>query len=261
MTKGLSEILEMNKKLLDFVDDKFKPKLTDWKTALRVVSLFLFAKSTKTFRALTVLCSKGYGEDAVILARSILENLICLTYIQKDESQHRAELFMYHSFIDHKEKAEQIKDDYCIKEYIEQTNVKLDDDFEGNYNKAIKMRKDECEKIKKTQKYKVDRYSWSGLSIRDMAIETELKDFYYDQVYWLISQFSHPNPSASYTYLKIKEDGLNIIDKPNEKWVKQALTLGFDCYLKIILLVNEVFSLGFENEITKLGKEYVEIAG
>jgi uncharacterized protein DUF5677 len=141
-------MLEMNKKLLYLVDGNFKRQFTEMKTALEFVSIFLFPKTTKTFRALTVLCSSGYGEDAIILARCILENLICLTYIQKDESQHRVELFISYSEIDRKKKAEEIKDDPYIIEFIEKTNVNFDHGFSENDKKAIKMREDECEKIK-----------------------------------------------------------------------------------------------------------------
>jgi len=71
-------LLEINKKLLNFIDNEFKVKIVYIESGLKYASSFLFAKSTKTFRALNILCQNGYGEDAAILARSVLENVINL---------------------------------------------------------------------------------------------------------------------------------------------------------------------------------------
>ena len=48
----------------------------------RIVSAFL-VKATKTHNAIIILCKQGYGEDAVILARSLFDMLVDILYITR----------------------------------------------------------------------------------------------------------------------------------------------------------------------------------
>lgn len=253
----VKQLLEIGKKLIDFVDNELKPKITKSDSSLNDISIFLFAKSTKTFRALFILCAERYGEDAAILARSLLENLINLAYIEKEESEHRAELFISHSVLDNKKKVDSIKNDPAFKKLdIER---KFDDRFGGSLETIRKMQKEECEKVKKIGKYRIKKYSWSCLSIKDMAIETGLKSPYYDKVYWLISQFSHPHVGSSKGYLYKDKTGFTINDLPSKIWVEESLVLGFDCYSKMVHLINKLFKLNLKSQIKLLEKEYLKI--
>ncbi len=260
MTK-IEQLLKFNKKLLDFVDSRLKLKITKREAGLTDVGVFLFAKSTKTFRALNMLCQSGFGQDAATLARSLLENLINLAYMEKDESQHRAKLFIYQSLLDNKMKLDQIKDDPDIVKICKDMEKKFHDKYGEVLEKTSEIHNQECEKIKalgKDQK----KYSWSCLSIKDMAIETGLVDFYYNKAYWIISQFAHSHVGASNSYLKEKPDGeIIIIDGPCKDWVEESLTLGFDCYLKILHLINKILELEFESEIKVIEEEYIKIFG
>jgi len=65
----IKHIFEVSNEAIYFVDNEVKSKIKNVSSSLEDVSVFLFAKSTKTFRALLILCNKGFGEDAAILAR------------------------------------------------------------------------------------------------------------------------------------------------------------------------------------------------
>jgi len=250
-------LLEINKKLLNFIDNEFKVKIVYIESGLKYASSFLFAKSTKTFRALNILCQNGYGEDAAILARSVLENVINLAYMNEDDKQNRAELFIYHSFIDRKNKIKQIENNQYYPQNIEK---KFTDKFEEVYKKAVKLQDYECKKIKSERKYNIKKQSWSCLSLANMAEETKLKELYYDQIYWLISNLSHPSDNASMNYIfENKNGGILINDMPSDKWVEQSLILGFDCFYKMVQLVNDIFELNFDNKIRIMEKEYLKI--
>ena len=93
-----------------------------------------------------------------------------------------------------------------------------------------------------------------------MAEETKLKELYYDQIYWLISNLSHPSDNASMNYIfENKNGGILINDMPSDKWVEQSLILGFDCFYKMVQLVNDIFELNFDNKIRIMEKEYLKI--
>lgn len=251
------QLLEINKKLLDFADNEFKPEIKNIEFGIKYVGSFLFAKSTKTFRALFILCDKGYGEDAAILARSMLENVINFAYMNKDDKQNRAELFIYHSFIDRKNKIKQTKNNQNYPQDIEEKFVNK---FGEVYEKAVKLQDKECKKIKEEGKYSIKKQSWSCLSLANMAEEIKLKELYYDQIYWLTSNLSHPSDTASAGYIyEGEEDNVSVNDMPSVDWVEESLILGFDYFYKMIELVNEIFELDFDKKIKAIEEEYIEI--
>lgn len=262
------QLLAINKKLLDFADNDFKPKNIDMKDFLQHVSIFLFAKSTKTFRALIVLCSEGYGQDAAILARSMLENIINLAYINKDDKQNRAKLFITYSLINREGKVGQIKSNQNLRKYYNKDIEKKFMQKFGKYlSEAKEIRDKEYKKIKKIKgKNKISKYSWSHLSIKEMIKEfdnekCEFENLYYNQVYWLVSQFSHPDINSSVNYVEEKNGSILVKDMPNNNWVEQSLVLGFDYYSKILRLINEIFELGLDSKIKVLEEEYLKISG
>ena len=257
----MEELLAISKELLGFADNELKPKITATEPGFKDVTLVFFAKSTKTFRAICELCSGGFGEDAAILVRTLLENVIGLSYIAKEESQHRAQLFACYSLIDRKRKADQIKNDPVLKGHLKDIDRKFNDKFGKDYDNAVKLCSDECKKIESLGRYQTKKYSWSCLSVRDMAADTGLKELYFDKVYWMISQFAHPDASAFGNYVHGDKNDLNFIDRPSMQWVKESLVSGFDCYSKMIRLVNQIFDVDLLARIDELEEKYVKVVG
>lgn len=71
-----------------FVEDKIVPKVYLVEgDALKITADFILRKSTKTLKAVCELCLKGYGEDAQVLGRTILENFLTLAFICKSNSK------------------------------------------------------------------------------------------------------------------------------------------------------------------------------
>ena len=67
---------------------------------VEAATVALFAKATKTFGAIQLLCKSGYGEDAAVLLRVLLENCIVVRYIAEDKSGARAKTyFQYHDIL------------------------------------------------------------------------------------------------------------------------------------------------------------------
>ncbi|HSW35249.1 MAG TPA: DUF5677 domain-containing protein, partial [Candidatus Limnocylindrales bacterium] len=59
----------------------------------QLLALFFFSKVAKSYRAVERLCYSGYGQDALVLGRTIFEHMVTLSYINKDPGE-RVELFI-----------------------------------------------------------------------------------------------------------------------------------------------------------------------
>lgn len=258
-------LLKINKKLLNLADDKIKPEIikilekqgnSNLDYIFHMTITGLFAKSTKTFRALFILCHQCYGEDAAILARSLLENVINLAYIRKSDSKHRAKLFALYSLV---------ANDNFIKENPE-ISVRISREFYKKWEKGFKIaqtfHKKECRRIKNKYSKSNDR-SWSGMSVKKMCtiVGKRFNKLYYNKIYWKLCQFSHSDNNALCSYIFEQNDNIIINDMPSKSWVEESLILGFDCYYRVINLINEIFKLDFKNDLEKIEKEYVKIFG
>ena len=73
--------------LIHFVENKIMPRLEPKRDALKITADFILKKSTKTLKAVCELSSKGYGEDAQVLGRTIFENALNLAFISNSDSK------------------------------------------------------------------------------------------------------------------------------------------------------------------------------
>jgi len=85
--------------LHDFVvAEFFNPNMTVTKLPLNEFVLMtvmgLLTKACKTHRAVEILASKGLGEDAATVARSLYETALIVLFILKDDSKTRAAMYL-----------------------------------------------------------------------------------------------------------------------------------------------------------------------
>lgn len=259
------KLLAIHKKLLDFVENDVKNTTHHTAPGFRDTCYVLFAKSTKAFRAIQHLCNNGigYGEDAIILTRSLLENLITLAYISNpqstDERERRAKLFINWIIIDGNRLKDRLKDGDPVKAQLEQ-NLKIMDPNGEIYKKAKRLFQEQCCNICKSGR-RQNKWSWSGLSIKDMAEEVGLLEPYYNKVYWLYSQIVHPHPGGSSSYMKPNPSGEGVIicDTPNSGWIEEALFSSFDCYRQILRVINNISNPSLNNRLAEIEKEYEDL--
>ena len=272
MANNIEPLITVHKKLLAFVDIEvislMHGKIRTF-PGLKNLALFFFAKSTKTYRAINQLCGNGigYGEDATILARSLLENLINFSYIvnpkDKKEQEHRAELFANWLILDLKQRIDSKETAKSTKEQL----VKYFNEYESlgiDYEKMRELHQDECAKINKCDGKKKTS-SWSGRSLGSMAKEveksfptTKLFSTYYNEAYRLHSKIAHPDPGGSNSYIEKREPegGLVIYAIPNSHSIREALCSSFEYYSKLLLLISDVFDLNL-TKINDIANEYL----
>ena len=100
--------IELNSRLIDLVDTAFEEihkKKIDFGglNCFEGVLLVLFARCRKQFKAVQVLCGKGYGEDAGLILRSMINALIDISYIKTDPIR-LSERYLRFDFIIRKKK-------------------------------------------------------------------------------------------------------------------------------------------------------------
>ncbi|MEK7449081.1 MAG: DUF5677 domain-containing protein [Planctomycetota bacterium] len=274
MDDKITKLIEIYKKMLDFVDADVKQAIHDHvktQRGFKDTCFVIFAKSTKTYRAIQQLCNNGlgYGEDAIILTRSLLENLINLAYIanpqKEEEREHRAELFANWLLIDLKRKIDKSRHNDPLKLQLE-AHFKRYQSIGADYDKMNELHKEECRKVKPNSDPSKN-WSWSGLSLGGMAKDvdssipqTKLYTTYHNESYWLYSQIVHLHPGGCNSYMKSSPTGNGIVihDELGPEWIKESLCSSFEYYSKIVELINNIFNLNL-TKLYDIAKDYVAI--
>lgn len=211
-----------------------------------IVATHYSVKGWKTLRAIYLLCSEGFAEDAAILTRSLYEMAVTFKYIaqEPDEIHNRAKLYYEYDIIQLKRLADQIKNNQKINDAWNPPKEILDkikEEYprvEGNYKY----------KDKKTNKDKW-KNGWSGLSIFEMAEKTGLDGYHYDVIYRLGCNLSHTNPRSTLTYFTAVENGIIVTDGPSTKEDVETFFLhACTYYIMIAGTMNNILQLGCEKE-------------
>jgi len=231
---GDNKIYEVIEKLQNFFVIVTK-KHEEHKYKKDVFFLFAVAKSKKTLEAVSLLCQKGFGEDAVILSRSILELYFSLKYILSVGDDSLAERFFEYDWVVRKEMYDKNQpnfnsnmDDKKIQEIIKQ------------YNRVQK-------------KYNFDfKKGWSDINTYEMAKRFGFKGVY-DTWYKISCTLSHPNPRSTNEYFKGEnKKELTLSIGPSNNLVNESLLSSVFVCLEILKEFNHYFSKNLDNELNKI---------
>lgn len=145
------------------------------------LALFLLGKTVTSFCATWYLCKNGYGQDAMVIVRTIFENLVTIAYINKDPAS-RVPLFLEHDYI----KAHKRVGDYKKLYPEKQVAATIESTIKSQY-----------------EKYK-NRYPnanrWSNKTLLNMSKECGLEHYYF-MVYRFGSIFAHSGSDSIQDYL------------------------------------------------------------
>ena len=238
----------------DWSEKEFKPSDT-----FERITILFFAKSRKTYWAIRMLAGMGFGEDAGILLRSLLENLIDLYWISL-KSEERGKRFLDFAFFTYGEGLRKLEEDKLHKHRGEQVPNEIIEELLGDYGKIDEQL------LKTFRKYK----KWMPMGRQEMAREVDKtlmngkkirKDeflFLYDKAYWLLSNMAHPNPSNLDDFIKSTGDKLTLRAQPSRRHIANWLILSFHIFAKILDKTNEVYNLGAEEKIKSLKGQFAK---
>jgi hypothetical protein len=183
-----------------------------------ILSQLFLSRTVTTFYAVCELCEKGYGQDSMILVRTMLENLINYSYVNKDPDKN-VKLFIEYDMIKAKKRLQVYKTLYPDKEVPTET---------------VKIIEQRYKEIKDNYPRHSCSMTWSGKNVADMARECRLQD-YYDMVYPLASSFAHGGVDTTSDYIERSTDGFKIrFGEPRPEFLVQSLSTA--CSLVIMTI-------------------------
>lgn len=241
-------------------------------SALKLVSRFMLTKSTKTLKAICELCKKNYGEDSLVLGRTIFENSLALAFVYKPEPKEIREcianIFILHASKEQeymKKNIRDLKNTGKYKEWINDlekekgklstkelvTEKNLIDKSLAFYEYHIKRYKDYLSSIGKKPS---DKRSWSLMSIKSMSkLVGEPYEGSYEFVYTSISKYAHPSVLGSNSCYEIFSQNDELAD------VENALIISFNYYWRIVYMLNNIYELGLDKEIDLYCSSFVKL--
>lgn len=254
--KRRSDLYDKYKKYFDLQDkiEDFRHKILENNNPIfsnedvyKNVIWFLTGKSSKTFRAIRILCSLGYGEDAAILLRSLFENLLYILFISKGEKEKLALEYIEYDFIIKKEGLDRLKkypNDYIkYKKEIDRQELEII----NNYNNFL-------------QKYSYkNKRNIFNKDKRMLAKEVGL-EWEYDMVYWLDSHYAHTTPNTANKMIKFEENIYSASSGPSDNFVLQNIVSSLYYILMILEKVIEVFSINEKDNLGKIINDFKELS-
>lgn len=208
---------------------------------------FCLGKTYKTHKAILILCEAGYGQDAAMLVRSMVELLITLLYILADKTDGRLYRYFDYDWILQRKMYGYAKTKPHLVELINDRQVNPRD---GDNS---------IEEIETTAKLMMEKHnygkSWSEKNIREMSAEVG-KDGLYDTMYVLQSQLIHTSPRATNEYISRAGDKYVVSVGSDGKWIEESLVSAFDCLYSVLGEVDKFFELGLSGDLDNVAKEY-----
>jgi len=183
---------------------------------------FAFAsKSAKSYQGVLRLAENGLGEPALILVRTLFEDLVNLVYISK-EPERLAALFLDFHILEKKKYIEYWEEAGLGDVEVEQLRHEWETHYKAAYARVL-------------PNYPKRTY-WSGKNLKEMAaVDPELAKTYCT-LYPYISGFAHGgSPLALASYVGQADDlTMRSLAAPSEAELSEALVAGYSLFTKCL---------------------------
>lgn len=208
------------------------------------LTLYLISRFAQRTQAIETLCRAGFAKDAIILLRTMFEDLITFKYIQKDRNR--------------------IKDliDFDIHERLNGINIILENTLldEKKKRKLTKKReilKIEWDKVKPrfTAKNGHVFSRWSGKSLKEMCEDPEDKKNYI-YAYNYFSKYVHLSLLPDHEYI-LGREGNNVVVQtgPSDQLVTQVIHTLIIFLLQFLNVLNIEYTLSSDTELDSINKD------
>ncbi len=196
--------------------------------------LFFAVKALKTHEALLLLAQRGYGPDAGVLARSLLELAINAAWISKDWPG-RALFYLEHERVE-------------VRKY-QRLQAKGYGRDQVARQKAIETVAIEEQRKGRRKTISGESTYWTGKSLRKMATEVGLSHWY-EVVYSVYSDMIHSAVVTARDYVTLSKDGRASINLgPEPLHTEAALHVGYMGLWAASSAANAVLDLGLDEHL------------
>lgn len=215
-----------------------------------LLGTFYLGKAFKTSKASLHLCRLGYGEDAAILIRTLLDMAVNYIYLLKDKTGKR--IIRYFEY-DWYQRGSMYKKYGATKDEIVY-EIKRRELNPGPHAATLEDILHQYDRVKK--EYGFTDKGWSDKNLADMAREVGMLELY-KSVFKLQSNFSHTSPRAINDYIKYEDEVYIVQTGPSYNWIEQNLISCFDFFHQILTAFNGSVEAGFKKEIDTIVKDYL----
>lgn len=210
------------------------------------IALFFMARAGKTYKAIYALLKDGYSQDAAILLRTLVENLISLRYILNDpqSSSVKAVRFVEYKWV-------------IFRRYI--MNKK-----QGELDEHQALIISKFNEFKDKYNITSDKglLTWSGRTIKDMASKVDDKLLAeYESMFRACSQFSHPSIISDREYVWYQSQALVFSTNPSSEGVSQNMKRAVNYFYEFIKIFDQMYELNKRNKIGELRKNMAKVFG
>ena|GEM_PF-3888052 len=189
----------------------------------RILTQFFLSKTVTSFFAVWILCKNGYGQDALVILRTIFENLVNLSYVNKYPDT-RVPLFIEYDHIRARQKLKDYENCYG----------------ETGHEEHRKYIMEQYDRVKRNYPKK---FSWSQVPLFEMAKSCGLEKEYY-RVYTIGSEFIHGGSDTVSDYIRRNESHFDVrFGERSDEKTNFALLSACSLVLIVIQEACSVFAL------------------
>ena len=194
-------------------------------------------KACKTHEATVMLAERGFGQDAGLLLRSLLDLVVNALWLAKDPCQ-RMEMWL--------------EFDWILRQRIPLSLEKAEENKE-----TVDTIEIEARRVKEKYGYKRGD-TWSRKSIESMAREVGLGDLY-KYAYRTLSNIEHSASRGFVSYHVDTPDGIRINIGPGKEYVKEVLVTACDLLVDLLTLANDVLALDLNSVLEEARRNLSKI--
>lgn len=183
--------------------------------------LGLNAKARKTFLAIETVACEGFGEDAMILARSLTNLCIDLGYICRTDSENRAQQWMAQGRVSRRKIAGTFGHRPPDETAVDWTVM------------TARARQ------------------WKAVRIFDRAKDADLLNFY-EVAYRHGSVYEHSDAWGALAFLDIVDDAVEVQPDPSPRLVDTALLAGAFAFAQVVEITGRFWGFEFSGRDTQM---------
>ncbi len=245
----VSLLLAIHKKLQVLVNIPVELDISA-KSEIELFTKTVFGRACKNHYAIVLLCEQGYGEDALILTRTLLEIMITYAYITKADSEQRFARYKEFEKIIRKRGANYINQKSELSsEFSKRTG--------GELISTLKNLNEECERL--VDEYGDSfKYHWSGKKIIELLKDIEREDLY-ETVYRLQCSHAHVDISGMTSVLSLRDGSVEIDIGASHNLVLKSLVIAFDIFFHILNGISEDSGWNLGDDLKKIEQEFLQV--
>jgi hypothetical protein len=211
----------------------------------RTVLLLLFARAVKTYHAIRLLCADGYGQDALVLLRSMVQTVVTAQYLTQGDTRQR--VARYRAF--HAVEAAK------LAQAAETRSAR----FAALVKSSGRPTRRQLQAARKRAERRFPDFKrggaipWAGQPLDKVAEEVG-QGSTYDFVYRLGSQYEHGSFYALYSYAR--KDRMSIAKSiaPSDDFIDETLATVLIELILLSRVISRAFRLGLRRDIDRIEK-------